>query len=127
MSTLESGSKTTSTSCTVYFDGACPICSKEISTYQKLKGGDHIQWVDASVCQDQELGDELNRQSALARLHVRDAQGKLVHGAAAFVEMWKHLPALSWVTPLLSNRIAIGLLDLAYNLFLRLRPLWRKA
>jgi len=118
---------TVDTTCTVYFDGACPICSKEIGTYQKLKGGDRIQWVDASTCQEQELGTALHRQTALARLHVRDAQGNLVQGAAAFIEMWKHLPALAWLTPFLSHRFAIAFLDVMYDLFLRVRPLWRKS
>ena len=118
---------TVDTTCTVYFDGACPICSKEIGTYQKLKGGDRIQWVDASTCQELELGTALHRQTALARLHVRDAQGNLVQGAAAFIEMWKHLPALAWLTPFLSHRFAIAFLDVMYDLFLRVRPLWRKS
>ncbi|MBC3863174.1 DUF393 domain-containing protein [Undibacterium jejuense] len=127
MTTSDSSASTPRNSCTVYFDGACPICSKEIATYQKLKGGEQIKWIDASVCNEQELGTTLDRPAALARLHVRDASGNLVHGAAAFVEMWKHLPALSWITPLLSNRFALSILDLLYNFFLRVRPLWRKA
>ena len=127
MNPSESLQTVQATNCTVYFDGACPICSKEITTYQNLKGGDTINWVDASACQEQDLGTALNRRSALARLHVRDAKGNLVDGAAAFVEMWKHLPALSWLTPILSNRLALGMLDLMYAFFLRIRPLLRRS
>ena len=113
-------------SCTVYFDGACPVCSKEIATYKKWHGADRIQWVDASACQEHDLGVALNREAALARLHLRDADGKLLQGAAAFVELWKHLHALAWVTPFLSYPLAIKLLDVLYFFFLRIRPLWRK-
>lgn len=113
-------------SCTVYFDGACPVCSKEIATYQRLKGGESINWVDASTCHEQELGKALDRPSALARLHVRDANGNLVDGAAAFVEIWKHLPSLAWLTPIASNGLVIRLLNSIYTGFLRVRPLWRK-
>jgi len=127
MTTSDPSVSTPQNGCTVYFDGACPICSKEIATYQKLKGGEQITWIDASVCNEQELGATLDRPAALARLHVRDANGNLVQGAAAFVEMWKHLPALSWMTPLLSNRPTLFMLDWLYLLFLRIRPLWRKA
>ena len=113
--------------CVVYFDGACPLCSKEIATYKKWRGAEHIEWVDASQCREQDLGPALNRDEALARLHVRDANGKLVQGAAAFIELWRHLPALAWLVPLLSsNRITIKLLDVLYLIFLRVRPLWRK-
>lgn len=112
--------------CTVYFDGACPICSREIATYQKWQGAQNIAWVDASQCPEPELGATLDRNAALARMHVRNAQGELVQGAAAFVELWAHLPALAWLTPFLSNRPAIRILDLLYNVFLKVRPLWRK-
>jgi predicted DCC family thiol-disulfide oxidoreductase YuxK len=112
--------------CTVYFDGACPVCSKEIATYQKWVGADRIQWVDASACNEQDLGAALSRDAALARLHLRDADGKLLQGAAAFVELWKHLPAMAWITPFLSHSLAIKFLDVLYRIFLSIRPLWRK-
>ena len=113
-------------SCIVYFDGACPVCSKEIAIYKKWRGGDRIEWVDASACQEQDLGAALNREAALARLHLRDADGKLLQGAAAFVELWKYLPAIGWVTPLLSYSLVIKLLEVFYRVFLNIRPLWRK-
>lgn len=112
--------------CTVYFDGGCPLCAKEIATYQKWQGADQIAWVDASQCQDSDLGPQLNRDTAMARLHVRNADGDLIGGAAAFVEMWKHLPKLAWLTPLLATRPMIVLLDLLYAAFLKIRPLWRR-
>ncbi|TDK64423.1 thiol-disulfide oxidoreductase DCC family protein [Sapientia aquatica] len=121
---------TTSTpqkNCTVYFDGACPLCTKEIATYKTWQGAEQIEWVDASSCPEQELGVELDRSSALARMHVRDAEGNLIQGAAAFVELWAHLPAMAWLTPVLSNSFMIKILDVMYALFLRIRPLWRKA
>jgi hypothetical protein len=37
--------------CTVYFDGMCPVCSREIATYRQLHGGGAINWVDALRCQ----------------------------------------------------------------------------
>lgn len=80
--------------------------------------------MDASICAEKELGARLVRQSALARLHVRNAECELVQGAAAFVEMWRHLPTLAWITPFLSSRIAIRFLDLLYGVFLTIRQLW---
>ncbi|CAN5726939.1 DUF393 domain-containing protein [soil metagenome] len=112
--------------CTVYFDGACPVCSKEIATYQQWNGAERIEWIDASSCSPQELGGQLERVQALAKLHVRDANGQLTSGAAAFVVLWSHFPALAWLTPLLSKPPMIYCLDHMYRLFLKLRPIWRK-
>jgi ubiquinone biosynthesis monooxygenase Coq7 len=115
------------TSCTVYFDGACPLCSKEIASYQKLRGAERVNWVDASKCAEHEFGPQLRRADALARLHLRDANGDLVSGAAAFIAMWSQFPALAKIAALLNKRVFIRSLDVIYQLFLRVRPLWRRA
>lgn len=112
--------------CTIYFDGACPLCAKEIATYQNWRGGNQIEWIDASSCTEQELGTQLERSQALAKLHARDANGLLVSGAAAFVTLWSQLPALRWLTPLLRQAWMIRFLDSLYLAFLYVRPLWRK-
>jgi len=67
----------------VYFDGGCPICSREISFYQRQSGADQIAWVDLTTCPDSALPNGVSRQAAMARFHVQTAAG-LAHGAAGF-------------------------------------------
>lgn len=110
--------------CTVYFDGDCPICSREIATYRQSRGGDAIDWVDASRCDDAALSNGLDRASALQRFHVRSADGTLISGAAAFVEIWKHLPAFHWLARIGERPRVLAILDALYTGFLRLRRLW---
>jgi predicted DCC family thiol-disulfide oxidoreductase YuxK len=112
--------------CTVYFDGMCPVCSREIATYRQLRGGDAINWVDASRCDATQLSAGLDRAYALQRLHVKSADGTLLSGAAAFVEIWRHLPAFAWIARFCANRYALAVLDFAYVRFLVMRRLWRK-
>jgi len=116
---------TRSTTCTVYFDGACPVCRREIAHYRRQRGSESIAWVDASSCDEGELGTGLDRAVVLSRFHVRDADGTLTSGAAAFVAVWRHLPAFSWLAALASSRPALALLDAGYRIFLRVRPWWR--
>lgn len=123
MSSNESSSRSP---CTVYFDGGCPLCDREIATYRQARGGNAIHWVDASQCDANQLGAGLDRQLALKRLHVRSANGTLFSGAAAFVEIWRHLPALAWIARLCSSGLALAVLDFAYERFLIVRRLWRK-
>jgi predicted DCC family thiol-disulfide oxidoreductase YuxK len=111
--------------CTVYFDGMCPICSREISAYRRLRGGENIDWVDASRCDAAALSAGLDRASAMRRLHVRRRNGTLVSGAAAFVEIWKQLSAFAWLARLCANRPTLLALDKLYDGFLRLRRYWR--
>ncbi len=109
----------------VYFDGGCPLCRAEISAYQRTEGGDALRWVDVNSCGEAELGTELNKTKALARLHVRRPDGTLVDGAAAFAEIWSALPRWRWLGRLARLPGMTPLMELGYVLFLRLRPLWR--
>lgn len=109
----------------VYFDGGCPLCRAEISAYQRTEGGDALRWVDVNSCGEAELGTELDKTKALARLHVRRPDGTLVDGAAAFAEIWSALPRWRWLGRLARLPGMTPLMELGYVLFLRLRPLWR--
>jgi predicted DCC family thiol-disulfide oxidoreductase YuxK len=109
---------------TVYFDGNCPICSREIATYRRSRGGETIDWIDASHCEAAALSGDLDRAAALQRFHVRGPDGTLIAGAAAFVEVWKRLPAFSRLARLCSGPRVLAMLDALYDGFLRLRRLW---
>lgn len=110
----------------VYYDGGCPLCRAEIAAYQRTEGGDGLCWVNADGCAPAELGAGLDRTAALARLHVRRADGTLLQGAAAFAEIWATLPRWRWLARLARLPFVLPALDLGYTLFLRLRPLWRR-
>ena len=112
---------------TLYYDGGCPVCSREIGLYQRAAGGDTLQWVDVSAAPAAALGAGLSRDAALARLHLRRADGSLVSGAAAFIGLWRALPGWAWLGRLLDHRPGHQLLEAAYRLFLAARRRWRKA
>lgn len=112
---------------TVYFDGGCPVCSREIAMYQSQPGADAVRWVDVAHCDAAELGSDLSRDAAMARLHLRRADGKLMSGAAAFTAMWRELPRWAWLGRLLDNRPTLWVLEGGYRFFLLVRRGWRKA
>jgi predicted DCC family thiol-disulfide oxidoreductase YuxK len=111
---------------TVFFDGACPVCSREVAQYRRLQGAEALCFVDASACDDAAFGPGLTREAALARMTVREADGRLVSGAAAFVAIWQRLPAMAWAAPVLGHRLVAPVAEAGYRLFLRLRRLWRR-
>ena len=110
----------------VYYDGACPLCRAEIASYQRTEGGDTLRWVDASSGSVAALGPDLDRATALTRLHVRRADGTLLRGAAAFAEIWASLPRWRWLAHIARFPGMTPCLDVASSAFLRARPLWRR-
>ncbi len=107
---------------TVYYDGACPVCQREIAYYKRKTAGSGVQFVDATSCDEGELGSGLQRDMALARLHVRRPDGKLVSGAAAFGEIWRSVPGFRFAGQLAQWGPVTFLLDLVYRCLLKIRP-----
>lgn len=110
---------------TVYFDGACPVCSREIAQYRKAAGAERLAFIDVSACSPDALGPDLTRDAALARMHVRRADGTLASGAAAFAEIWRQLPRFAWAGRIASSALMLPVLEFGYRVFLRVRRLWR--
>ncbi len=105
---------------TVFYDGSCPLCSREIRHYRRLRGAGQIMWVDVSAA-DASLPHGLNRESAMARFHVLDAGGEWQTGAYGFAELWSHLPAYRWLSILLQKLRLLPLLNRFYSRFARWR------
>ena len=105
-------------SLTVWYDGDCPICIAEIGLLRRLDRASAIEFVDLSLPD----GCPTDREARLARLHAQVRGGPMVAGAAAFVAMWRVLPALRPLAVLASPPPVLWLLERQYGLFLRLRP-----
>ncbi len=110
---------------TVYFDGSCPLCQREIGMYRHLASREPIVWMDVS--QPAELGQGLDCRLAMRRFHVRDAQGRLYSGAGAFAQLWLRLPGWQWLGWVGSRPPLRWLLEIAYRAFLPVRPYLQRA
>ncbi|MEO0881343.1 MAG: DUF393 domain-containing protein [Pseudomonadota bacterium] len=105
---------------TVYYDGSCPLCVREIGFYRKLRGADAIEWQDVSTGLLNE--DDLSCEAAMARFHVRTRDGQLIDGGRAFVALWRQLPAFRIIGVVCSFPFFRWIIDRAYNAFLPIRP-----
>jgi predicted DCC family thiol-disulfide oxidoreductase YuxK len=103
---------------TVFYDGACPLCAKEISFYRQRDPSGALHFVDIS------LEDSLNVlathglsfDAAMQELHVvRD--GKLFKGVDAFTQIWDALPAFKWLAAASRFKPFQALLKFAYGRF----------
>lgn len=103
---------------TVWYDGACPLCLREIALMRRLDRRRAIQFVDVAgpdaVC-------PIERTELLARFHARE-NGVMLSGAAAFAAMWRAVPVLRPLGLAARNARVLALLERSYGAFLRVRP-----
>lgn len=118
----DAGQHASSTDVTVFYDGACPLCRREIGFYQGLKGADTIDWVDVAHCNDDTIPTDVTREQLLGRFHIRAADQTVKSGAEAFVEIWQNLPAFRPFAKLARIPGAMPVLEFGYTVFLKFRP-----
>lgn len=106
---------------TVYYDGACPLCRREVAWYRRLDRAGRLAWQDVSRDAGDLARDGVCQADALARIHARRPDGTLVTGAAAFVAMWERLPGFRWLAPVARQRPMLAILERAYVWFAKRR------
>jgi predicted DCC family thiol-disulfide oxidoreductase YuxK len=112
---------------TVFYDGACPLCMREMGFYRGLQGADALAFVDISQCADGDIVPGLSKDAAMRRFHVMHPDGRISSGGPAFAHLWAALPRLSWLGRFFKAKPWPCVLDAAYTLFLPARPLLQRA
>ena len=113
---------------TVLYDGACPLCRREIGIYRGLKplrSDSPVCFADVSDAA-LPLPPGTTREQLLARFHVRGRDGELLSGARAFLALWAALPGWRWLA--WAGRLpgAAWTMERTYRLFLRGRPMLQR-
>jgi predicted DCC family thiol-disulfide oxidoreductase YuxK len=106
---------------TVLYDGACPLCRREIGIYRGLRPNAPLCFADVSDAA-LPLPPGTTREQLLARFHVRDGNGRLLSGAEAFLALWAVLPGWRWLAWLGRVPGVAWAMERSYLLFLRWRP-----
>lgn len=106
---------------TVLYDGACPLCRREIGIYRGLQSNTPVCFADVSDTA-LPLPPGTTREQLLARFHVRAHDGRLLSGAQAFLALWAALPGWRWLALIGRLPGATWTMERTYRLFLRWRP-----
>ena len=106
---------------TVFYDGQCPLCRREIAHYRRRKGSETIDWIDITRDPERLTVHGLGFDAAMARFHVKDGTGRWHTGAAAFAELWSQLSGYRWLARGLRAPGVLPALDRFYTRFARRR------
>jgi predicted DCC family thiol-disulfide oxidoreductase YuxK len=110
---------------TVWYDGVCPLCLREIALMKRLDTRHAITFVDVADAKA-EAACPLDRRLLLQRFHALD-NGQLLSGAAAFAAMWRAIPRLRFLGLLAKSPIVLAGLEWLYLRFLKVRPTLQRA
>jgi predicted DCC family thiol-disulfide oxidoreductase YuxK len=104
---------------TVWYDGACPLCIREIALLRRLDWQRAIDFVDLTpydaLC-------PIDRQLMLDRFHAQAVGEPILSGAAAFAAMWRVVPLLKPLGLIARAPFVLNLLEKLYLRFLKVRP-----
>jgi len=97
---------------TLFFDGHCGMCSKEISHLQRLMDNE-LDLVDIHTDSRRQQADQFSDAELLSVLHFRSKDGQWLLGLDATVSAWQHTP-FWWVFKPLRWPLIKVLADWAY-------------
>lgn len=119
---------------TLFYDGGCPLCAKEIDHYRRLDSERRVSWLDIHATPAHLEPHGVAPADALARIHAVDRDGKmqaprrapnpcprrrssrqtasralvpLQVGVPAFLAVWSALPYW-WVLPPIMRAVPMG-------------------
>ncbi len=108
----------TSPQVTVWFDGACPLCRREIALMRRLDRRGAVAFVEVGGLET----CPVDRAALLARFHAQEIDGPMLSGAAAFAAMWRVIPGLRTLGHVARIPAILWGLEQLYRFFLRVRP-----
>lgn len=111
------------TAVTVWYDGACPLCIREIALMRRLDRERAIAFVDVAP---EGAACPIDRNLLLARFHAREGSGPILDGAAAFAAMWRAIPVLRPLGLVAQNDVVLAALERLYGAFLKVRPVLQR-
>jgi predicted DCC family thiol-disulfide oxidoreductase YuxK len=104
----------------LYFDGACPLCAREVAFLRRLDRGGRIRFTDIAAPGFDASATGIAWQDLMDRIHARLADGTVVEGVEAFRRLYTLL-GLGWLVAPTRLPGVRQLLDLAYRTFAKNR------
>lgn len=108
---------------TIYYDGLCQLCSREIDTFQALVTDGSLAYVDISLPEFDAAAHGVDPVLVNRHMHVRDEEtGRMLIGVDALLGMWVCVPGFRWLAWLSRLPVLRQISDVGYEVFAWVRP-----
>lgn len=106
---------------TIFYDGKCGACSREILYYQKKVPHNAFLWKDVIESADELVILNVSVTQALMALHAIDNGNQIQVGIDAFILIWTEIRGWRILAKIISFPVIKPLSILAYNKFAKVR------
>ena len=106
---------------TLYYDGLCPLCSREIAHYRKKAVGETLHFIDITDPKFDAAEHGLDPKRGHRIMHVKVGDDLRV-GLDAFIAVWDAIPSYRWLAKVARMPGLHALLTLGYHFFAVVRP-----
>ncbi len=108
---------------TIFYDGACHLCFREVKHYLKLDKKNVLVPVDISSDSFHAKDYGLDEKEVNLHMHSINEEGQVFKGIDTFIEIWKRVPFYHYLVPAFENEKLRPLVNLGYNIFAKeIRP-----
>lgn len=105
----------------VFYDGKCGLCAREIAFFKKRRAKTSIVWHDIARNPESLKERGISQSEALMFMRVEDSDGRLHSGVDAFIVMWGQFRGWALIARLLALPGIHTLAGRAYGYFARKR------
>ena len=102
---------------TVYYDGKCGLCRREIEYYKRVAPAEQFVWLDIATDPTGLADLDISQADALRRLHARDSSDNIYIGVAAFIAIWQALNYWRSLAMIINLPLLRPVAAFAYDLF----------
>tara|TARA_E500000331_G_scaffold330296_1_gene351705 strand:- start:767 stop:1168 length:402 start_codon:yes stop_codon:yes gene_type:complete len=102
---------------TVFYDGKCGLCSKEINHYRQIADDNKFNWQDITESTKALERNGVSLAQGLRFLHATDSSGRMHVGVDAFILIWSNLNRWRMLSRLTSLPLVYQSARLLYRWF----------
>ena len=102
---------------TVFYDGLCGLCRREIAYYMNIAPQGQFRWVDVTADASELEALGVSYADGLKLLHVVNSSGHLYKGVDAFIQIWSDMKYWRYLAKIVGSVLILPLANGAYNMF----------
>lgn len=106
----------------VYYDGGCHLCSREIDIYKRKDTDQKIEFVDISSPEFTLNTDKVSLEDIHKYFHVKTNKDEWLQGVDAFEKIWEVLNIFKPLQLVSKNKLTRPFMNFGYSLFVKARP-----